>query len=196
METLKQALDHLETADAVADAAKDKKSTTAEGPQRRRSSAGTRERLNDLESSAVLNNMGELFLQQCDYEAAIPVLQKALMVRRRVLGERHADTACTIFNIGVAHAKLGHNTEALERMRLAHSIVSEALGPDHWQTEATRQAVQQLQLTQSFSSSNIDLNVLSTPRPDGEHSVAEEPEGAADDGDTSSGGDDAVPASS
>ena len=48
-----------------------------------------------------LNNLGMLLTSVKDYAAARPYLQRALAIRKEVLGEKHPHTATSFENLGV-----------------------------------------------------------------------------------------------
>ncbi len=44
---------------------------------------------------------------QVKYAEAEPLLQKALEIERRVLGEGHVDTSVTLYNLGTTYQNMG-----------------------------------------------------------------------------------------
>lgn len=65
-----------------------------------------------------------MFCAQSDYEKALEYYVKALLIRRRVLGSEHPDTATTFSNMsGVLHEYVD--------LRKAHVIVEKVLDPDY-----------------------------------------------------------------
>jgi tetratricopeptide (TPR) repeat protein len=52
-----------------------------------------------LRTAASLHNLAELYYDQGDYESARPLHERALQIRVRVLGNKHADTAASLTNL-------------------------------------------------------------------------------------------------
>ncbi|HEY8924388.1 MAG TPA: tetratricopeptide repeat protein, partial [Polyangia bacterium] len=65
------------------------------------------------------------------YAEALAFDEKALALKRRVLGNDHWDVALTLGNVADALHLLGRNEEALERNGAAIAVLERALGPRH-----------------------------------------------------------------
>jgi len=65
------------------------------------------------------------------YAEALTFDEKALALKRRVLGNDHWDVALTLGNVADALHLLGRNAEALERNGAAIAVLERALGPRH-----------------------------------------------------------------
>ena len=61
---------------------------------------------------------------------ALEMLQKALKIRRRALGEDHVDVATSLANIGRVYADQGKHVKALETFDKALATYDRALGVD------------------------------------------------------------------
>ena len=57
--------------------------------------------------------------------------QKALAIRRMVLGERHPDTATSLYNLGLLYYEQGKNAQALPLLNQAWAIRRQILGSEH-----------------------------------------------------------------
>jgi CHAT domain-containing protein len=69
--------------------------------------------------------------QQGRSAEALPLAQKALLARRKILGEKHRDTAQSWLNLGAQHAVLGQVDQARRCYREAMVIHREVLGENH-----------------------------------------------------------------
>ncbi len=77
------------------------------------------------------NLMGVCYIGLYKFSEAIAQYNKALEIRKRDLGPRHALTALVINNLGAAHGSFGLNDIALQYYQEALSIREEVLPPDH-----------------------------------------------------------------
>ena len=50
----------------------------------------------------ILNELGVLLRERGDRAAAVPLLEQALAMRRRLLGDKHKDVAVTLVELGRA----------------------------------------------------------------------------------------------
>ncbi|MDM8526901.1 tetratricopeptide repeat protein [Anaerolineales bacterium HSG24] len=73
-----------------------------------------------------------------DYEAARPYYEKALEIRREVLGQRHPSTATSLNNLGVLCYYQGQLNEAIDFIGQALAIEEVVLGANHPSTKSTR----------------------------------------------------------
>ena len=80
------------------------------------------------------NNIGIVYDYLGDYDKALEFENKALEIKKEVLGEKHADTANSYNNIGVVYEELGDYNEALEYHNKALEIRKEVLGEKHTNT--------------------------------------------------------------
>src|SRR5258708_1655084 len=78
-----------------------------------------------------LNNLAELYQSQGAYEQALPLSQRALAIRERVLGPQHPDTAQSLNNLAALYYEQGNYTNALPLLQRALSIYEKLLGSDH-----------------------------------------------------------------
>jgi CHAT domain-containing protein/tetratricopeptide (TPR) repeat protein len=76
-----------------------------------------------------LEKLGDLLRQQAQYDAAQPILERALALRRQVMGERHPATAQALRNLGNLRLNQGRTAEALALLRAAADSFGEVLGP-------------------------------------------------------------------
>jgi CHAT domain-containing protein/Tfp pilus assembly protein PilF len=62
---------------------------------------------------------------------ALPIAERALRLRRPVLGERHRDVALSVFNLAALHAELQQFPQAERLYRQALALTKEAVGRRH-----------------------------------------------------------------
>ena len=61
-----------------------------------------------------MNNLAELYRTQGDYEAALPLYERALKILQAAFGERHPNIAITLENMAGLHGKMGNTEKAAE----------------------------------------------------------------------------------
>ena len=83
------------------------------------------------------NNIGVVFNRLGDYDKALIYKNKALEIRKEILGEKHADTASSYNNIGVDYSCLKNNDESLKYYNKALEIRKEVLGEKHTDTASS-----------------------------------------------------------
>ena len=76
-------------------------------------------------------NLGYDSYKDGDYNKALEYLNKALDIRKQILGEKHVDTAASYNNIGVVYYSLGDYNKALEYHYKALNIQKKILGGNH-----------------------------------------------------------------
>ncbi|HYR54612.1 MAG TPA: serine/threonine-protein kinase [Myxococcaceae bacterium] len=98
-----------------------------------RSASAALERLggNDELLGDLLNDTAVLREGQGKYDQALVNHQRALEIRKRLLGPVHRDVAQSLNNLGIAYARLDNDDQALEAYRGALSIYEQTLGPGH-----------------------------------------------------------------
>lgn len=69
----------------------------------------------------------------------------ATPTRRHVLGEEHPDTLTSISNLAITRWQMNQHIPAQQHMRAAAEGRASALGADHPQALASRQAAEQMQ---------------------------------------------------
>ena len=88
-----------------------------------------------------MTNLGWLLRDLGDFAAARHLLERALIVRERVLGKEHAHTARTVYHLAVL---LEHTSERVAAGRLherALATLERTLGSEHWWTLDSRRAL-------------------------------------------------------
>ena len=63
-----------------------------------------------------------------DYEKALPLYQRALEIREKVLGPQHPDVATTLNNLAVLYRQMGDYEKALPLYQRALDIREKVLG--------------------------------------------------------------------
>ena len=66
-----------------------------------------------------------------DYDAALEYYNKALDIRKQVLGENHPDTATSYNNIGAVYLRKGDYDAALENYNKAKVVLEQILPNTH-----------------------------------------------------------------
>ena len=76
-------------------------------------------RLDPPETATGLNNLARLYQAMGVYDQALPLYQRALKIRERVLGPEHPDTLWTMNNLGILYFTAGDRDEALKHLEEA-----------------------------------------------------------------------------
>jgi nephrocystin-3 len=79
----------------------------------------------------VLNELGMFFEKAGYFSAAIPLLQRALSIREKVLGKEHPDTALSLNNLAELYLAKGDYDHAEPLLKRALSISEKVLGQAH-----------------------------------------------------------------
>jgi serine/threonine-protein kinase len=79
----------------------------------------------------LLDVIGEVYLNLGRFDAAQPLLERALALRRETLGERHADVGHSLDHLALLHEKRGAYDEAERLNREALALRRALHGPDH-----------------------------------------------------------------
>ncbi len=82
------------------------------------------------------SSQGVRFLNEGKPRAAKPILDRALPVRRGILGDEHPYTAEIRYNIGVALERLGDYSGSVEHLRAAWNVWRGTLGENQFETAA------------------------------------------------------------
>lgn len=86
----------------------------------------------DLKLKAhLLNDLGVCFNSLGDYRRHLEYAEKALEIRRELLGESHRDTATSFNNVGSIYGQLGDFKRSLEYLEKALKIRQELFGERH-----------------------------------------------------------------
>jgi len=84
-----------------------------------------------VQVTAVLDKLADVHEKQCEFPHQADLLQMALDIRRRELGDDHVDVAATVDNMGIVLKAQGKFAEALEKHQQALEIRISKLGHDH-----------------------------------------------------------------
>jgi eukaryotic-like serine/threonine-protein kinase len=85
----------------------------------------------DPEIQAELSSiLGSIYIRLGEFTAAEPLLREALEVRRELLGERHPDTAESLYLVGSWLMRTGDHATAETKLRQALAIQRASLDPD------------------------------------------------------------------
>ena len=83
-----------------------------------------------MDTASAVNNLGILVLLQGRPDDAVPVLEEAVELTRRVGGDRHPEHARALENLGNAHYRLRQFDRTLELLDQVMAIRREVLGED------------------------------------------------------------------
>ena len=90
------------------------------------------------EYAAALNNLGMIYDNIGRYSDAEPLLEEALLIRRRVLGADHPDTAESLNNLAELYRVQGRYAEAAPLFKEAVEIMERVLRVEHPNTKFAR----------------------------------------------------------
>ena len=90
-----------------------------------------------IEATLLYNAVGSGLNTMSRYRKALEYEEKALKIRREVLGEKHAYTADSYNNIGCIYSSLGESEKALKYHEKALEIRREVLGEKHADTASS-----------------------------------------------------------
>ena len=86
---------------------------------------------NDLQKATSLNQQLIQLYRQGRYSEAIPVAEKVLTIREKVLGPDHSDVAESLNNLAELYRTLGDYTKAEPFYKRSLAIYENVLGPEH-----------------------------------------------------------------
>ena len=90
-----------------------------------------------IRSSNLYNNLAGVYYAQGEYDKALEYYEKALVIREKVLGKDHPDTATTFNNMALVYRAQGEYDKALEYYEKSREIQEKVLGKDHPSTAIT-----------------------------------------------------------
>ena len=85
----------------------------------------------ELAEAKRLNQEADELDRQGKYAEAIPLAEKALAIRKKVLGDNHLDVATTLNNLASLYHSQGRYTEAEPLYKESLAIDKEKLGENH-----------------------------------------------------------------
>ncbi len=85
----------------------------------------------ELEEAEQLNQQFIQLYQQGKYNEAIPIAERVLKIRERLLGQNHSDVATSLNNLAALYVSLGRYSEAEPLYQRALAIKEKALGTSH-----------------------------------------------------------------
>jgi tetratricopeptide (TPR) repeat protein len=89
-------------------------------------------------ASRLLNQAGYYLKERAQYQDALPLLQRALVIYEQELGPSHPDTANSLNDLAGLYLSQGNYSEALPLYQQALSITEQRLGPSHPHTMIMR----------------------------------------------------------
>ncbi len=110
--------------------------------------------------AGLLSIQANLFTQEGDYEAAEPLLESALALRRSLLGPVHPDVGANLYNLAALYDNQFRFVEAESLFKEALAVFEETLGPDSLQTQRVRTKVKMIcRLNQAIKLANAERTV-------------------------------------
>jgi CHAT domain-containing protein len=91
----------------------------------------TAEQSTDLEEAKRLNQQAYQLYKQGQYVTAIPLAERALAIRKKVLGNEHPDVATSLNNLALLYDRQGRYSEAEPLYRQALEMNQRLLGNEH-----------------------------------------------------------------
>ena len=85
----------------------------------------------ELAEAQRLNEEGTAIRSAGKFSQAVPLVQRALAIREKILGSEHPDVAASLDNLAGLYRDQGKYAEAEVRYRRALAIGEKALGPEH-----------------------------------------------------------------
>jgi tetratricopeptide (TPR) repeat protein len=95
----------------------------------------------DGEMAAALNNLGAQYACRERHEEAVAFLERALTLKRRLLGATHPDVAVTMHNLAVTVKRRGDAVRATQLLAEAEALFVATLGATHPRTVRCREQV-------------------------------------------------------
>ena len=111
--------------------------------------AGKFEQQPEIEA-AIRMTIGDTYSKLGDYSAAQPHLERALEIRRRILGEEHADTLVSMNNLAGLYKSQGQFAKAEPLIVKALEISRRVLGEEHPDTLILQNNLAELRKEQEF----------------------------------------------
>jgi tetratricopeptide (TPR) repeat protein len=90
------------------------------------------------ETAQLLMQTGYYLIESAQYAQAEPLYQRALVIREKILGPEHPDTAATLHQLATLYWRQGKYELAEPLLQRALAIYEKMLGPDHPNTVLMR----------------------------------------------------------
>lgn len=81
--------------------------------------------------AALMDTIGRVYRNLGLYETSVPLLERALEIRTRILGNKHVDVASTMNHLATAYKDVGKYDEAESLARKALAMRQQLLGNEH-----------------------------------------------------------------
>jgi tetratricopeptide (TPR) repeat protein len=81
--------------------------------------------------AGVISDIAHWLTYIANYATALPLYERTLSIREKVLGPEHPDVATTLNNLAALYQSMGNYTEPLPLYKRALSIFEKVLGPEH-----------------------------------------------------------------
>ena len=91
----------------------------------------------ELQIASRYMELGKVLREKGEYVGSIRETEKALGIRRRILGKQHSDTAATYYQLGIAHYGSQNYEQALIELKRALTLGTIVWGRDHEDTACT-----------------------------------------------------------
>jgi CHAT domain-containing protein len=128
---------------------------TADSVELTRRSAAQQEQ---LKLAAHSHHQAVQYLQQGQFQKALPLAETAYRLKNNALGEKHPDSLTSLINLALIHQQKGRYSEALPLFKKGHRLYKTVLGKQHPITVMIRNNWQRVkQQTQSFAQTDKPL---------------------------------------
>jgi tetratricopeptide (TPR) repeat protein len=88
------------------------------------------------------NNIGTIHYYKEDYDLALEYYQKALEIRKKVLGESHPDLSTSYNNIGAIYDAKEDYRKSLKYYQKALEICKQTIGEEHSETKKVEKNIE------------------------------------------------------
>jgi tetratricopeptide (TPR) repeat protein len=96
----------------------------------------------EIKNAKKYSDTGESYYKKGQYDKAIEYYEKALVIRKKELGENHPDTATSYNNLGAAYHDKGQYDKAIEYLEKALAILTKFLPEDHPTVQIMRENIE------------------------------------------------------
>ncbi len=97
-----------------------------------------------------------LYQDQGDYEQTLPLYQRALAIREKVLGAEHPHTALSLNNLGLLYEDQGQFEQALPLLERAVEIWEKSLGQTHPWTQKGQENLMRVRAAVQAQSGRVE----------------------------------------
>ena len=107
-----------------------------------------------------LNNLAALAQRRDDFSQAEELYRRALQIKQRALGPKHADVAVTLNNLACLYRSQNMLLEAEPLFRQALEIFKATFGPGHPKLLAIHKNIHSLQVAMAADNSSVNAEAI------------------------------------